>query len=84
MTSGTQWGADRACLLKFYKAYVRFLLDYGSPIYSSASPHILSRLDLIHNKGLRMALGAFESSPPPVSLPKLQNPPSSSAVHYRL
>jgi ribonuclease HI len=75
MTSGTQWGADRTCLLRFYRAYVRSLLDYGSPVYSSASPHILSRLDPVHSKGLRMALGAFKSSPVASLLAETPEPP---------
>jgi ribonuclease HI len=75
MTAGTRWGADRTCLLRFYRAYVRSLLDYGSPIYGSANPGVLTRLDPIHHKGLRVALGAFASSPTISLLAETPEPP---------
>ncbi|GFN86905.1 RNA-directed DNA polymerase from mobile element jockey [Plakobranchus ocellatus] len=42
---------------------VRFKLDYGSVIYGSAKKHVLRALDPIHHQGLRIALGAFRTSP---------------------
>ncbi|GFN81299.1 retrovirus-related pol polyprotein from type-1 retrotransposable element r1 [Plakobranchus ocellatus] len=59
----TDWGADRAILLKLYRTLVRSKLDYGSVIYGSAKKHILRALDPIHHQGLRIALGAFRTSP---------------------
>ena len=39
------------------------VLDYGCHVYSSASPSLLNLLDPVHHLGLRLALGAFRSSP---------------------
>ncbi|GFO19486.1 RNA-directed DNA polymerase from mobile element jockey [Plakobranchus ocellatus] len=41
----------------------RSKLDYGSVVYGSAKKHVLRALDLIHHQGLRIALGAFRTSP---------------------
>ncbi|GFO50013.1 RNA-directed DNA polymerase from mobile element jockey [Plakobranchus ocellatus] len=57
------WGADRATPLKLYRILVRSKLDYGSVIYGSAKKHVLRALDPIHHQGLRIALGAFRTSP---------------------
>ena len=38
---------------------MRFHLDYGSPVYGSASGATLRRLDVFQNKCLRMCLGAL-------------------------
>ncbi|GFO02560.1 RNA-directed DNA polymerase from mobile element jockey [Plakobranchus ocellatus] len=57
------WGADKATLLKLYRTLVRSKLDYGSVIYGSAKKHVLRALDPIHHQGLRIALGAFRTSP---------------------
>ncbi|GFO26198.1 RNA-directed DNA polymerase from mobile element jockey [Plakobranchus ocellatus] len=35
----TDWGADRATLLKLYRTLVRSKLDYGSVVYGSAKKH---------------------------------------------
>ena len=57
------WGADRSQLLRIYRALVRSKLDYGSIVYSSARTTHLKTLDAIHNLGIRIATGAFRSSP---------------------
>ena len=57
--SGTTWGADRKSLLMVYKALIRSHLDYGSPVYGSASEATLRRLDVFQNECLRMCLGAL-------------------------
>ncbi|KAI3386578.1 hypothetical protein SNEBB_007980, partial [Seison nebaliae] len=61
--SHTKWGASRKILIRIYHALVRSKLDYGCQIYNSASPAILRHLDPIHNAALRIATGAFKSSP---------------------
>ena len=61
--SHTSWGADRTTLLKLYRSLVRSKLDYGCIIYGSAGKSYLQMLDPIHNQGLRLALGAFRTSP---------------------
>ena len=57
--SHTSWGADQTTLLKLYQSK----LDYGCIIYGSARKSYLQMLDPIHNQGLRLALGAFRTSP---------------------
>ena len=61
--SHTTWGARRQTLLMLYKALVLSRIDYGSPIYGSASPNTLKSLNSIQTKGLRLCSGAFKSSP---------------------
>ena len=59
----TDWGADRKVLLYRYKTIVRAKLDYGSIVYGSARESYLKTLDTIHHQGIRLALGAFRTSP---------------------
>ena len=59
----TDWGADQKTLLCLYRALVRSKLDYGCIVYGAASNDILKKMDPIHYQGLRIALGAFRSSP---------------------
>jgi hypothetical protein len=63
--SGTKWGGDQKTLLTLYRALIRSKLDYGSVIYGSARRSYLKQLDTIHHQGLRLALGAFRTSPVP-------------------
>ena len=61
--SHTDWGADTKTLLKLYRALVRSKLDYGCIVYRNAAYEDLKPLDVIHNQGIRLSLGAFKSSP---------------------
>ena len=61
--SHTSWGADRFTLLHLYRSLVRSKLDYGSIVYGSARKSYLQILDTVHHQGLRLALGAFRTSP---------------------
>ena len=61
--SHTSWGADRTTLLHLYRSLIRPKLDYGSIVYGSARKSYLQMLDTVHNQGLRLALGAFRTSP---------------------
>ena len=63
--SHTSWGADRKHLMILYKALVASKLSYGCEIYSSATKSRLAILDSVHNGGIRLASGAFKSSPIP-------------------
>ena len=56
-------GGDRDTLLMLYRAIVRSKIDYGCIVYGTASNTNLRQLDSIHNSGLRLALGAFCTSP---------------------
>ena len=58
-----KWGGDRDTLLMLYRAIVHSKLDYGCIVYGTASNANLRQLDSIHNSGLRLALGAFCTSP---------------------
>ena len=58
-----KWGGDRDTLLMLYRAIVRSKLDYGCIVYGTASNTDLRQLDSIHNAGVRLALGAFCTSP---------------------
>ena len=58
-----KWGGDRNTLLMLYRTIVRSKLDYGCIVYGTASSANLRQLDSIHNAGLRLALGAFCTSP---------------------
>ena len=58
-----KWGGDRDTLLILYRAVVRSKLDYGCMVYGSESNTDIRQLDSIHNSGLKLALGAFYTSP---------------------
>ena len=42
---------------------IRSKLDYGSIVYGSARKSYLQMLETVHHQGLRLALGAFRTSP---------------------
>ena len=59
----TNWGTDKRTLLKLYRSLVRSKLDYGCMVYGSTRSSYLKTLDSVHHQGLRIALGAFRTSP---------------------
>ena len=59
----TNFGADRTTLLRLYRSLIRSKLDYGAIVYGSARKSYLAMLDPVHHQGLRLALGAFRTSP---------------------
>ena len=59
----SDWGADKKVLLRLYRSLIRSKLDYGSIVYGSARKSYLQLLDPIQNQCLRLALGAFRTSP---------------------
>ena len=63
LVAHTDWGADRKILLNLYRTIVRSKLDYGCIVYGSARPSYLKTLVTIHHQGIRLALGAFRTSP---------------------
>ena len=79
----TDWGADISTLLKLYKSLVRSNLDYGCFIYGLARKSYLRCLDSIHHLGLRLALGALQTSP----VESLYNEPhtgeASTSIFYK-
>lgn len=63
LKSHTTWGADKPTLLKIYRTLIRSKIDYGCMIYATAKNSILKLLDPVHNTAVRIATGAFKSSP---------------------
>ena len=61
--SNTNWGGDCSVVLNLYRSLVRSKFDYGSIVCGSARKSYLKCLDTIHHQGLRLALGAFRTSP---------------------
>ena len=73
--AGSHWGTDSTALLRVYRAIIRSKLDYASPVYASARDGVLKRLDSIHNMAIRIALGAFRTSPVVSLLAESGEPP---------
>ncbi|KAI5738278.1 hypothetical protein M8J77_004905 [Diaphorina citri] len=70
-----KWGADYKSLLQLYRGFIRSKLDYASTVYGSAPVSSLKMLDSIHHQGIRLALGAFKSSPITSILSEAGEPP---------
>lgn len=69
------WGTDFNTAMTIYKCLVRSHLDYGCIIYSNTTKNNLRRLDIIHNKALRMCVGAMMSTPIAALQIEAQDPP---------
>ena len=63
--------ADRKHLLQLHNLLIVSRLSYDSEIYSSATKPRLNTLNALHHAGIRIATGAFRSSPIQ-SLPRAQ------------
>jgi len=61
--TSTQLGADRKTLMQLYFALIRPKLDYGSILYSGENNSSLKLLDTVHTTAIRIATGAFRTSP---------------------
>ena len=57
------WGADRQSLLRLYIMLLKPKLEYGIEIIQCAAPTYVRVLERIQNHALRIATGAFRSSP---------------------
>ena len=57
------WGSDTVTLLRLYNALIKPKLQYGSQAYGSACKSVLKLLDPVHHAALRIATGAFRTSP---------------------
>ena len=89
VVSRTDWGGDRKTLLHLYRSLIRSKLDYGSIVYGSARKTVLKMLDPIAHLGLRLALGAFKSSPVESLYTEAEEPPlrlrrEKLAIQYAL
>ena len=63
--SSPEWGGDTDTLLTLYKSLILSKLDYACQVYGSARPSYLKMLNPIQNQGLRLAMGAYRTSPEP-------------------
>ena len=58
----TNWGGSKETL-KLYRSLIRSRLDYGCFIYGATRKTYLKELNTVHHQGLRLALGAYSTSP---------------------
>lgn len=61
--SHQSYGGDEQLLLQVFTSLVGSLLDYGSVVYGRACKTALRMLDQVLHLGLRLAFGAFRTSP---------------------
>lgn len=61
--SNSSWGSNCQTLLHIYKSIIRNKLDYGSIAYASSRNSYINKLNTIQNCSLRLATGAFRTSP---------------------
>jgi len=79
----TSWGANSSTLKQIYESFILSTLEYGSFLFINAKLSKLKMIETVHNSGLRLASGAFRSSPissiynishtPPLSLIREKN-----------
>ena len=54
---------SKETLLELYRSLIRSRFDYGCFIYGAARKTYMKELNTIHHRGLRLALGAYSTSP---------------------
>ena len=82
MLNGKNVGASQQCLMRIYRTYIRSKLDYGCIIYDSASITELKKLDTVAHEALRIASGAFKSTPVESLLVHCEEPSLSERREY--
>ncbi|XP_063988137.1 uncharacterized protein LOC135168144 [Diachasmimorpha longicaudata] len=68
---GTWWGSDPITLTMMYKAFVRSIIEYGLFMYIPSFNSHLDKLEKIPYAAIRFALGYRNSTPRPITRPKL-------------
>lgn len=63
MLAHSKYGSDRKTLLKIHTTMVLPVLDYGNLVYSTANKNLINTINAVHNAGVRLATGAFRTSP---------------------
>jgi len=58
-----EWGADQSSCMKIYRSMIRSKIDYGCQVYGSAAETTLNSLNPVVTEVLRLATGAFKSTP---------------------
>ena len=71
----TTYGSDRSTLLLLYRSLVRSKLDYACFIYDNTYESIKSVLDTVHHAAIRVATGAFRTTPISSLLAEAHEPP---------
>ena len=66
--TAAMYGLHPDLLLDFYVKYIRAKLEYAVVIYGSASPSLLSKLDVLQNSAIRTAYGGRSTTPIPFLL----------------
>ncbi|GFS16553.1 RNA-directed DNA polymerase from mobile element jockey [Elysia marginata] len=61
--SGTKWGANSKILRQVYQGYIRPVMEYASPAWSTAATSNLTSLSKTQNQNLRIVLGAIKATP---------------------
>lgn len=61
--SHTSWGGSTNALIKIHKSLIQSKMNYGAILYKTASNSKLNWIDSVNNNGIRLAMGAFRSSP---------------------
>ena len=63
VVSRMAYGSDRKTMLLLYRSLIRTKLNYASIVYDSALESPKRMLDTVHHQGVRVATGAFRTSP---------------------
>ena len=63
VVTNRKWGADTITLMKLYRAIIRSKLDYGAIMYDTGSRTNLKKIEAVQNQALRIALGAYRTTP---------------------
>ena len=61
--SHVNWGADSKTLIRIYIAFIKSKIEYGVEAYGSACASTLDRLKPLQNASIRIATGAYRTSP---------------------
>ncbi|UYV71021.1 hypothetical protein LAZ67_8001448 [Cordylochernes scorpioides] len=61
--SGYEWGADRDTLRQTYLALIRPILEYGQPVWQTASKTNLNKIDQVQSSAARIISGLRNTCP---------------------
>lgn len=60
--AGNDWGAQQSTLLTVYRAIIRPVIDYGSIVYDSGSTSLMSAVDSVQYRALKIVYGAMKGT----------------------
>lgn len=61
--ANSKWGSDSPTLKQLYIMLLKPKIEYGLEAYAAAAPSHLTKVNTMENSALRIATGAFKSSP---------------------